>query len=152
MKDFDQCACSGINLDKFVQPLILLCLAEQDLHGYGLIQEIMNSPMFKGEKPDPTGVYRFLKSMEDRHLVVSSWDLAESGPPKKIYRITGDGFACLEHWISTLRDYLDSIRALVCGADRLLKTPRTRKSETDPRIRPFRGAKIEKTPRRRRIT
>jgi len=121
MLDFDQCSCAGINLDKLVQPTILLFLAEQDLHGYGLIQKLMDSPMFKGEKPDPTGIYRFLKSMEDRKLVVSSWDLAESGPPKKIYRITREGVECLQRWTSTLRDYRTSIETLVTFADRILE-------------------------------
>ena len=120
MNDFNQCACSGTNLDKFVQPIILLCLAEQDLHGYGLIQKIMDSPMFRGAKPDSTGVYRFLKSMEDRDLVVCEWDLPNSGPPKKVYRITAEGRACLERWVSTLRDYLNSLGALVESADRTL--------------------------------
>ena len=122
MMDLDQCACAGINLDKLVQPTILLFLAEQDLHGYGLIQKLVDSPMFKGEKPDPTGIYRFLKSMEERHLVVSSWDIAESGPPKKVYRITGEGQACLQRWISTLREYLTSIETLVADADRILES------------------------------
>ena len=134
MTDFDQCACAGINLDKLVQPTILLFLAEQDLHGYGLIQKIMDSPMFKGEKPDPTGIYRFLKSMEDRQLVVSSWDLAESGPAKKIYTITGEGVVCLQRWISTLRDYLTSIETLVTVADRLLEARTTASLERTTKL------------------
>ncbi len=125
MSDFDQCACAGINLDKLVQPTILLFLAEQDLHGYGLIQKIMDSPMFKGEKPDPTGIYRFLRSMEDRKLVVSSWDMAESGPPKKIYTITGEGVGCLQRWTSTLRNYQTSIETLVAVADGILEARAT---------------------------
>jgi len=120
MTDFDGCSCTGINLDKFIQPMILLFLAEQDLHGYGLTQKIMNSPMFKGEKPDPTGVYRFLKSMENRQFVVSTWELAESGPPKKIYKITATGMTCLETWIDTLRDYVKSITSIVSAADGIL--------------------------------
>jgi DNA-binding PadR family transcriptional regulator len=122
MLDFDQCACAGINLDKMVQPTILLFLAEQDLHGYGLIHKLTDSPMFKGEKPDPTGIYRFLKSMEERRLVVSSWDIAETGPPKKVYRITGEGEACLQRWTNTLREYLTSIETLVAAADRILES------------------------------
>jgi DNA-binding PadR family transcriptional regulator len=62
---------------------------------------------------------RFLESMADRRLVAFSWDFAEAGPAKKIYKITGDGMACLEQWISTLRDYLNSIEALVNTADRM---------------------------------
>ncbi len=99
MLDFDQCACAGSNLDKLIQPTILIFLAEEELHGYGLVQKIMNSPMFKGAKPDPTGVYRFLKSMEVRNLVVSSWEFVESGPPRKTYKITTEGVACMEKWI-----------------------------------------------------
>jgi PadR family transcriptional regulator, regulatory protein PadR len=120
MSDFDHCACSGINLDKLVQPMILLSLAEQRLHGYGLIQKITESPMFRGEKPDPTGIYRFLKAMEERNLVVSAWDMPEAGPPKKTYTITPEGLACLERWLATLRDYLNSLQALVASADRKL--------------------------------
>jgi DNA-binding PadR family transcriptional regulator len=121
MIDFDKCACSGANLDKFVQPLILLHLAEQDLHGYGILRCIVDSPMFKGEKPDPTGVYRFLKSMEERGLVVSAWDIPQSGPPKRIYGITPEGRACLRRWVVTLREYLRSLESLVRDADRILE-------------------------------
>ena len=130
MFDFDQCACAGNNLDKLVQPTILLFLAEQDLHGYALIQKLMDSPMFKGEKPDPTGIYRFLRSMEDRQLVVSTWDLTASGPAKKVYTITANGMECLQRWTSTLRDYLASIETLVTVADRILESRTTASSES----------------------
>jgi len=120
MTDFDQCPCAGTNLDKFLQPLILLFLAEHSLHGYALIQKMTSSPMLRGEKPDPTGVYRFLRAMEERRLVMSFWEIAESGPPKKTYKITDDGKACLAQWIDTLRDYLTSIEALVQAGDRIL--------------------------------
>jgi len=120
MLDFDQCACSGINLDKLIQPMILLFLSEQELHGYGLVQHITDSPMLKGEKPDPTGVYRFLKSMEERRLVVSSWEFGESGSPRKMYRITPDGLTCLKKWVGTLREYVTSIESLLTSADGVL--------------------------------
>jgi PadR family transcriptional regulator, regulatory protein PadR len=119
MIDLEQCPCSGINLDKLIQPMILLFLSDRALHGYGLVQEIMNSPMFRGDKPDPTGVYRFLKTMENRGLVVSQWELVESGPAKKTYRITEEGLICLEQWVATLRDYVSSIETLLATADRM---------------------------------
>lgn len=124
MMDFDQCACAGINLDKLIQPMILIFLAKQELHGYGLVQEITNSPMLKGAKPDPTGVYRFLRSMESRNLIVSSWELVESGPPKKTYKITEEGIACVEKWIVTLRDYMNSIETLLETANSVLEGSR----------------------------
>ncbi|MBI5250325.1 MAG: PadR family transcriptional regulator [Desulfomonile tiedjei] len=121
MVDFDQCSCAGINLDKLIQPMILIFLAEQELHGYGLVQKIMNSPMLKGTKPDPTGVYRFLKSMEGKNLIISSWEFVDSGPPKKTYRITGEGMACMEKWITTLKIYVRSIDDLLNAADKILE-------------------------------
>lgn len=144
MKEFDRCPCTGVNLDRFIQTMILLYLAEQDLHGYGLVQKIMESPMSKGEKPDPTGVYRILKSMEARGLVVSSWDLPESGPPKRIYRITTAGMACLDRWVTTLRDYVNSLEALIVNAEKILGTSNQGTLAQNQRIDPTRGAEAMK--------
>lgn len=126
MNDFVRCPCAGINLDRLVQPIILALLAQEDLHGYGLIQKIVDSSMFTKEKPDPTGIYRFLKTLESRGLVLSNWDLSSPGPPKKIYRITTDGVACLETWIKTLEEYMTSIDHLLEDAKGMLQSFRDR--------------------------
>lgn len=121
MNDLDHCPCAGINLDKLVQPTILALLARQDLHGYGLVQKITEDKLFAGEKPDPTGVYRFLKILEQRGLVTAEWELPDSGPSKKVYRITPEGVACLERWIVTLEEYRLSIDTLLSGAKSTLE-------------------------------
>ena len=107
--EFNKCPCYGSNLDKLIQPMILTILAQEDLYGYRIVQRIAESPMCKGHKPDGTGVYRFLKAMEQRGSVESSWSLADSGPAKRIYHITDEGKECLSHWIDTLKDYHQSI-------------------------------------------
>lgn len=122
MVDLNQCPCAGINLDRLIQPTILLFLAEQELHGYGLIQKIMGSPMLNGEKPDPTGVYRSLKILENRGLVISSWELVESGAPKKIYKITAEGITCLSKWTGTLAEYRLAIEALIDRIEGLFRS------------------------------
>ena len=38
--DFTACACSGVNLPKLVQPLILAALSKEPLHGYALAQRL----------------------------------------------------------------------------------------------------------------
>ncbi|SFG07546.1 DNA-binding transcriptional regulator, PadR family [Desulfotomaculum arcticum] len=130
MLDFNKCPCSGSNLDKFIQPLILAILAQEDLYGYKIIQRIAESPMFKGHKPDRTGVYRFLKTMEQRGLVESSWFMIETPPAKKFYHLTNTGLKCLSLWIATLEEYHQSIGMMVeeirevyaktkCGKDNL---------------------------------
>jgi PadR family transcriptional regulator PadR len=132
MIDLNQCPCAGINLDKLLQPSILLSLADEQLHGYGLIGRITDSPMLKGEKPDPTGVYRVLKTMEERGLVSSRWDLVESGKPKRIYKITDQGIDCLARWISSLNDYRASIDELLSHAEGALSKIRSKGRPMDP--------------------
>ncbi len=119
MLDFDKCPCSGTNLDRLIQPLILINLAKEELNGYKLIQRIAQSPMFKGQKPDGSGIYRYLKAMEQRGLVVSSWSLDQSGPAKRNYRITNTGLDCISNWIATLEEYQRSIEMLVEEAHRV---------------------------------
>jgi len=112
------CPCTGGTLDKLIQPAILAVLAKGPLHGYMLAERIGGMPLFRGRKPDVSGVYRALKAMEGKDLVVASWDLSDSGPAKKSYKLTEDGGQCLFRWIETLEQYRQGITVL-------LKTART---------------------------
>lgn len=117
----DECPCKGRNLDKMIQPAILLVLAEEEeIHGYKIIQRISETALFNGNRPDPTGVYRHLKTMESRGLVISSWDTADSGPAKRTYKITEDGHKCLCNWILTLEDYKNAIEAFLNEAKSII--------------------------------
>lgn len=108
-----KCSCKGYNLDKLLQPNILIILAKQKLHGYMIIQELGFGDKFHAKKVDNTGVYRTLKTLEDRGMVRFEWDLDEPGPAKKTYMITDKGLQCLETWIQTLEDYKNSIESLI---------------------------------------
>ena len=107
--DLGGCPCAGRHLEKFIQPAVLTVLAERPLHGYLILQRLGEMPMFKAQLPDSTGVYRFLKAMEDRGLVVSAWDVSRSGPAKKLFRLTGAGRRCLRNWAATLAGYHEQI-------------------------------------------
>ena len=102
---YQDCPCAGRNLDKLVQPAILTLLAREDAHGYMLVQHLAEMPIFRGQKPDATGVYRFLRQMEERELVTSTWDTSETGPAKRLYHLTDAGRACLNRWAETLSIY-----------------------------------------------
>ncbi len=110
---YRDCPCAGRNLDKLVQPAILAVLAREDAHGYALVQRLAEMPIFRGRKPDATGVYRFLRQMEDRALVTSTWDTSETGPAKRLYSLTMAGRACLVRWMETLSTYRDAIGELL---------------------------------------
>ena len=101
----DDCPCAGRHLEKFIQPAVLSALAAEPLHGYLLVQRLGKMPMFQAQSPDSTGVYRFLNAMEDRGLVVASWDVSQSGPARKLFRLTAEGKRCLKQWVTTLERY-----------------------------------------------
>jgi DNA-binding PadR family transcriptional regulator len=124
MLEILNCPCTGATLDRLIQPAILAVLAEGPLHGYRVAERIGQMPSFAGQKPDVSGIYRFLKSMEQKGLVVSSWDLSESGPAKKCYQITREGQECLAHWIDTLETYRRGIADLLRVARKAMKGPR----------------------------
>ena len=116
----NKCSCKGYNLDRLLQPNILMILAKQDMHGYMIIQELEQMNQFHGEKADNTGVYRTLKTLEEREMVRFEWVLDETGPAKKNYRITDKGLECLSTWVRTLESYKKSIEHIIREAENVL--------------------------------
>ena len=114
--DSEKCPCSGATLDRLIQPAILVVLAESPLHGYRLAERIGDLPGFTGERPDLSGIYRVLKVMEGHGLVSSAWDVSETGPAKKSYRITPAGLQCLKRWVKTLEQYRNNVTGLLNAA------------------------------------
>jgi DNA-binding PadR family transcriptional regulator len=131
----NRCPCEGGTLDRLIQPAILVVLAEGPLHGYRLAERIREIPGFAGQKPDVSGVYRLLGVMEGKGLVVASWDLSASGPPKKSYQITACGRQCLRRWIKTLEGFRREVDALLTAARKAgRKEPQ---SDAAPAARPM---------------
>lgn len=116
--EMNECAVLGKSLSRLTQPSILTVLAssETPLHGYAIIHEMAQGPMYGGSAPDPTGIYRILKQMENNGMVKSEWDLSESGPAKRCYTLTDEGRACLRRWIDALACYKASIEELRVAA------------------------------------
>jgi DNA-binding PadR family transcriptional regulator len=116
------CPCSGGTLDRLIQPAILLVLAEQPLHGYRLAERIGEMPMFRAAKPDGSGIYRFLRTMERKGFVAAFWDTSRAGPAKRCYEITPSGERCLRRWIETLEEYRDSVAFLLKAARKAVES------------------------------
>ena len=107
------CPCSGLTLDKFVRPAIMTVLAGGELHGYRIAERVAASPVLRGVRPDPTGVYRTLRAMEKRGFVSASWSLSERGPARRVYRLTAAGRGCLRRWAATLAGYHQAVGGLL---------------------------------------
>ncbi len=118
MTELPDCPCFGATLDKLVQPAMLAALTAGPIHGYRLAERLhaMTGHCQENhceEKPDLSGIYRFLKKMEAGGLVTSHWETAEKGHAKRLFQITAEGRACLAQWTTTLESYLQAIRNLL---------------------------------------
>ena len=120
--DEKECAELGKSLSRLSQPTILTVLAASDepLHGYVIVQQCAKSPMFGGEKPDPTGIYRALKRMEEAELVTAEWDTPESGSAKRLFTLTDKGRQCLRRWIDAIACYRLTLQDLREAASKAL--------------------------------
>ncbi|MEI7947901.1 MAG: PadR family transcriptional regulator [bacterium] len=111
--DFDNCACSGKTLSRFIRPAVLGVLAEGPHHGYDLMRKLQRFSMFADVPPDASGVYKILKAMASEGLVTGDWDAGESGPAKRPFKLTAKGRKCLARWTGTLENYQQQISELV---------------------------------------
>ena len=103
--DEESCPCHGGTVPRFIQPMILMALAQSDAHGYEIMQRIAGMGLLRNGVPSEAGVYRVLKEMALRGLCASSWDTSGTGPAKNVYRLTPAGRECLSSWLGTIHDY-----------------------------------------------
>lgn len=107
------CACEGHTLDRLLQPSVMALLFEGPAHGYALVERLKDSPLMKGNKPDGTGVYRLLGTLEDQGYVSHRVAESELGPSKRVFELTEAGGQCLDKWVCTLECYQQDIAKLV---------------------------------------
>lgn len=88
-------------IERFVEPCILLLLAEENRHGYSLRDELVRRDLV--EDVDFGHLYRTLRRMEEAELVNSEWAEEGPGPLKRVYRITPAGKKLLQAWAASLR-------------------------------------------------
>jgi len=136
MSKIPDCPCLGGTLDKLIQPAILAALSHGPLHGYKLAERMSEMTGCCAGKPDLSGVYRFLKAMESRRLVVSSWDTPEKGHARRLFQITPEGETCLAKWSETLEAYQATLSALLQQVrDAMSPKRRPRSSESNKQRR-----------------
>lgn len=117
---FEDCPCSGRNLDKFTAPAALLAIAEAgSASGYTIVARIRELPLAGATGVNHSAVYRALRKMEGTGMVVSSWQEGSGGPARRLYALTETGHRCLDTWAETLgrqsqaiEEFLEEYRAL----------------------------------------
>jgi DNA-binding PadR family transcriptional regulator len=84
---------------------ILLALADEDLHGYGIIQKAARQSR-KQYRLGPGTLYDNLKKLMDQGLVVDSPTSSKSEDEKRLYRLTSEGRAVLSAELDRLKHLL----------------------------------------------
>jgi len=106
------CRCGG-QVRGFIQPRLLLLLAQKSAHGYELMDALRS---VRGDEnlADPGLLYRTLRQFEQDGLVTSAWDTEGHGPARRIYQLTEAGLEYLDVWaadICATRDRLEQFLA-----------------------------------------
>jgi poly-beta-hydroxybutyrate-responsive repressor len=103
-----ECHCPGTALSRFLQPCLLMLLAEGESHGYELIEKLPEVG-YMDSTPDPATVYKVLRRLEADGVVKSDWDTSGSGPAKRVYSVTREGEDMLGVWAASLQKNKESV-------------------------------------------
>lgn len=85
---------------RWLEPFLLLLVAEGEAHGWVLINRL-NELGMTADGVDVGMDYRTLREFEEEGLVASQW-AADSGAPRRAYRLTEDGRQALDEWIAVM--------------------------------------------------
>ena len=105
---------------RFIEPRLLYLIKRGPSYGYQLTEDIGALP-FPGPAPDSAAVYRMLRELEENGLVVSRWEHGETGPSKRVYRITPSGEERLEAWVGAFRERVRMLETFVAMCERVGK-------------------------------
>jgi len=128
LKHSEGCHCRGGLLRGFIQPLILLQLAKQPVHGYELMEGLDKSGGLASS--DPGNLYRILRNLEDEGLVISKWDTTGTGPARRVYELTEDGHTNLAAWVANLNETRKKLDAFLLDYKKYFNTERKEKNGT----------------------
>lgn len=98
-------------VERFLEPTLLLLLAERPAHGYELVDRV--GELVPGERPELGGLYRILRALEEDGLVRSEWDANEPGPAKRRYELTQAGHSLLRAWAKALKQTQQVVDAFI---------------------------------------
>ena len=104
-------------IERFVEPALLLLLAERPMHGYELLEHLPELAR-EERRVDLGNLYRLLRSLEEEGIVSSEWDERLPGPAKRTYRLTESGENLLDAWAAALAEARDVVSAFIDRHDR----------------------------------
>lgn len=111
----------GPRVHGILQGWLLLLLAEDDNHGYRLVQQLAEE-LPDDMMPDRGVIYRMLRRLEHEGYVVSTLQSGSGGPARKMYSLTAAGRSRLDAWHRTaqtrrsvLERFLERVSRVIGG-------------------------------------
>jgi PadR family transcriptional regulator len=92
---------SGNGRRRWLEPFVLLLIAEGKTHGYGITAGLQSMGV-SGPELDVGQVYRVLRNLEGEGSVVSAWATDVAGPARREYRLTPGGWSALREWAAVM--------------------------------------------------
>ncbi len=90
-----------------VNAYLLLLLRNLSMHGYQLMQQLMQ---FGYQPTDPGSIYRQLRHLEQQGFIRSSWETSDAGPARRTYTLTETGDAFLQTWATAIENYQKTLK------------------------------------------
>ena len=113
------CTCAMGNLYRFVEPVVLLLLKKKGRsYGYDLSGDLKEYALTDAEI-ERGALYRTLRQLEANGNVVSAWDVEESGPARRVYKLTAKGERHLDEWATVLEHVSKSMARFVAETKRV---------------------------------
>jgi PadR family transcriptional regulator, regulatory protein PadR len=120
-KDYP-CTCAMGNLYRFVEPVVLLLLKQKgQSYGYDLSTAIAKYALTDAEI-ERAALYRTLRNLEQNGNVKSEWNTEDSGPARRVYRLTPEGERHLEEWAAVLGHVSKSMIRFVKEVEKTTKS------------------------------
>jgi PadR family transcriptional regulator PadR len=117
------CTCAMGNLYRFVEPVLLLMLKKKGRsYGYDLGNGLREHAVTDTEI-ERGALYRTLRNLEANGNVVSEWDTGESGPARRVYKLTRKGETHLKEWAAVLDRVAKSMDRFVAETRSLTEPP-----------------------------
>jgi PadR family transcriptional regulator len=96
------CTCSMGNLYRYIEPVVLLVLQEEEKsYGYDLAERLTGFALTDAHI-ERASLYRTLRVLEENGHVTSTWDVEGAGPARRVYALTEKGRLHLQEWAELL--------------------------------------------------
>jgi len=107
---YEECRFENIPLRGLLNLAILCLINQKPTYGGEIHQNLKKS--FGINAPRPL-VYILLRRLEKNGLITSTWHIQESGPAKRMYRITEEGLEFLNDAIKRLKKAITIIEKII---------------------------------------